>query len=159
VLFELIDVEASLTWHKHLSWLGRVDIVVSGPHRNLTRQQPADLLEHVVCLLDLIDDEQAAVWVRLVVRVSSAHRCSHERDGVGGLAGSGRCSHYELLRFLERAVAGFLRQRPHTGLKDAATNLSVDPCGELSGLLAVAFDLGNRLRVGYSQADSTGHQG
>src|SRR5262249_365875 len=96
VLLKLLYVEtASLP---HLPPLIRCWIVIDCPHGHLAGHQLVYLAVHVVRLLDLVDDKEASKRLRWVVLVSRAHRCGHQRDSMGGLAGPRWGRNDELLR-------------------------------------------------------------
>jgi hypothetical protein len=71
---------------------------------------------------------------------------------VRGLAGPRWRSNNELFGIL---VIRHIGEGADACLKDAPTDFPVDPGGELTGLLAYAFDFGNSFSVSGSQSFST----
>jgi hypothetical protein len=91
----------------------------------------------------------------MVVLVSGAHRCGHQRDGVRGLARPRWSSHNELFGF---CVIGDIGEGTSACLKDAPSDFAVDASGELTRLAADAFDFGDRLGMSGSQAFFAGER-
>jgi hypothetical protein len=115
------------------------------------RIAPAD----VVRLFDLIDDEEAPIGLRQVILISDAYRRGHQRDGVGSLARARWGSNDKLLGFL---IIRHIGEGTHACLKDAPTDFRVDPGGELTGLVADAFNFGDPFGVSGSQGFFTGER-